>query len=94
MACYFDQIRHGSARQVPSGVAKKAHGRASVWQMWPVVNRLSNNGLASAGGRGILFSLLAKEVHNVLAFLPRRLVHNQIFTPFFVQRWVCTHAAG
>jgi len=46
-------------------------------------DRWSNTGLASAVGRGILFLSPAKKVHNVLAFLPRHLVHNQIFTPFF-----------
>jgi len=62
---------------------KKPHGRASVWRAWPVVSGWLNSGLASAGGRGILFSSLAKKVHNLLALLPSCLVHNPIFTPFF-----------
>jgi len=77
------EIRHGSARQASSGVAKKAHGRASVWRAWPVISRWSNIVLASAGGRGILFSSPAKNVHHRFTFLPGCLVHYQIFKPFF-----------
>ena len=77
------KIRHGPARQAWLGVVKKVSHGVSPHRAWLVGGRWSNSGLASAGGRGILFLSPAQKVHNVLAFLPRHLFHNQVFNPIF-----------
>jgi len=77
------QIRHGPARQATFIVAKKLMAGP----------RFSGCGLSSAGGQtsawrlraGVVFYFrrLTKKFTTSWRFLPRRLVHNQIFTPFF-----------